>query len=63
MEKKMVHELLRLLAHAASVYHDNMTLLEIVQGEDLPKGSQPRKEGRLEGAWVHHTHFREIEYL
>jgi hypothetical protein len=37
MEKEMVHGLLRLLAHAVSIYHDNMTLFEIVQGEDLSK--------------------------
>jgi hypothetical protein len=44
MEKVMVYELLRLLAHAASVYHDNITLPEIVQGEDLTKSRRPRKE-------------------
>jgi len=42
----MVHGLLRVLAHVASIYHDNMMLLEIVQGEDLPKSRRPRKEGQ-----------------
>jgi len=42
----MVHGLLRLLAHAAFVYHDNMTLPEIVQSEDLSKSCRPQKEGR-----------------
>jgi hypothetical protein len=45
MEKKMVHGLLHLLAHAGSAYHDNMALPEIVQGEDLSKSHRPRKEG------------------
>jgi hypothetical protein len=55
MEKKMVHWLLRLLAHATSVYHDKMTRPEIVQSEDLLKSHRPRKEGRPWGAWIHHT--------
>jgi hypothetical protein len=40
----MVHELLRLLIHTTSVYHDNITLPGIVQGEDLSKSRRPRKE-------------------
>jgi len=46
MENEMVHGLPRLLAHAAFVYHDNMALPEIVQGEDLIKSRRLQKEGR-----------------
>jgi hypothetical protein len=45
MKNKMVQGLFRLLTHAASIYHNNMVLLEIVQGEDLSKSCRPRKEG------------------
>jgi hypothetical protein len=58
MEKKMVHGLLLLLAYAAFVYHDNMGLPEIVQGEDLPKSYNHEKKATLEGVWVRHTHFQ-----
>jgi hypothetical protein len=46
MEKEMVHGLLRLLAHAASVDHDNMAFPEIVQCDDPSKSHRPWKEGR-----------------
>jgi hypothetical protein len=41
----MVNGLLFVLVHAASVYHDNMMLYEIVQGKDLTKSCRSQKEG------------------
>jgi hypothetical protein len=34
-KKKMVHRLLIPLARATSVHHNNMSLLEIIEGQDL----------------------------
>jgi hypothetical protein len=55
MEKKMVHELLRLLAHATSVYHDNMCFLRLSKVRIFPRATDHEKKAAPEGAWVYPT--------
>lgn len=45
LEKKMVHNLPIPFTHVAHVNHNDVLLLDIVQGKDLSKSRQPSKEG------------------
>ena len=44
MQKEMIHRLLASIAHATSVYQNNMTLLEIIQNQNFTQRRRPCKK-------------------
>jgi hypothetical protein len=48
MKKKMIQSLPTLFIHTTSFYHYDVTLVEIIQSENFPKGSCSHKESQLQ---------------
>jgi hypothetical protein len=50
MKKKMIQGFSTLFTHTTSIYHYNVTLADIIQSDNFPKGSYLSEESQPQGS-------------